>query len=160
MNEPIVPLEPIKGRALLEALGKKPMQVPDLVVNTSVVSGTVQLGKPWYLSKKLWLGVIGLALVLYQTITGKQPETLPEVLDHVAKIASILGVIVPLILAIAHVDAHERKLILEVLGAAADLAKPELTQNEVAKAALVPSNPWPKPEANLAEFDPLSGRKT
>lgn len=109
----------INDGALLALLKKGPK------MDAPTVTGTVHLGKPWYLSKKFLLALLGLALVIYQGVTGKDATSLPEVLDHIGKVAGILGVIVPAILAIAHVDAKERALILDAIGAAADLGKPD-----------------------------------
>lgn len=126
----------INDGALLALLKKGPK------MDAPTVTGTVQLGKPWYLSKKFLLALLGLALVVYQGVTGKTAENLPEVLDHIGKVAGVLGVIVPAILAIAHVDAKERALILDAIGAAADLAK---------------ADPAPASLVTVA-VDPVSGR--
>lgn len=87
------------------------------------VVGTVQIGKPWYLSKKVWLTAIAFAVALYGAITGKglTPE---QVTAHIETTATMIGPILTLVLAIAHVDAKERDLAGSLLDTAKGLDKP------------------------------------
>ena len=108
---------------------------------TLSVTGSVNLGKPWYLSKKVWLAVIGLVAVLVTAITGKA-ETTDQIVVLITKIASIVGIVAPLILSIAHVDGKERELAATIISTAKSLDVPD---------DITPVQPIPVPPA---PYDP------
>ena len=94
---------------------------------TSTTSGVV-VEKPWYLSKKVWLCVIALALAVYQDATGRWANVTPDqIAAHVAATASWLLPILGTILSLAHVDAKTRAaaLISDAVRAAASLESPD-----------------------------------
>src|SRR5690349_17337163 len=85
-----------------------------------LVKGTVQLGKPWWASKKIWIALLGLAAAIVTAYTGKT-ETTADLVVLVTKVASILGVVAPLVLAIAHVDKGERDVATAIIQQFKDL---------------------------------------
>lgn len=89
-----------------------------------LVTGKVQLSKPFYLSKKVWIAALGLAAALYTAITGKV-ETIEQLVMVVTRVAAILGMVIPLVLSIAHVDGKERDLVRAILDTAGTLNKPD-----------------------------------
>lgn len=48
--------------------------------------------KPWYLSKGIWVGVLGLLIVVYNAVPEFLPITLPQIPEFVLGILAALGV--------------------------------------------------------------------
>lgn len=111
-----------------------------------MVTGAVQLNKPWYFSKKMYVGLIGAALGVWVAVTGKPAETLPEVLDKIQTAATVIGPIIALLLAIAKVDLKERDLVMGLFAMAKTIGTPD-DPNAVA-VALQPDAPPPPSVAN------------
>lgn len=109
---------------------------------TLSVTGSVNLGKPWYLSKKVWLAVIGLVAVLVTTITGKT-ETTGQIVAMISQVAGIVSIIAPLILGIAHLDGKERELATQIISTAKSLDVPD---------DVAPVQPIPVPPAPVSPF--------
>lgn len=75
---------------------------------STTVAGVV-VEKPWYLSKKIWLCVIALALALAQELTGKWANVTPDQLvARIAETATWLAPLLGTILSLAHVDGKTR----------------------------------------------------
>lgn len=107
------------ARHILAALGKR-----ERMAASAIVTGTVHLGKPWYLSRKVWLAAIAFGVAIYCAITGKDLSP-DQVAAHVETTATLLAPLITLILAVAHVDASERDLAKSMLETAKNLDKPE-----------------------------------
>ena len=91
------------------------------------VSGVV-VEKPWYLSKKLWLCAIALAVAVVQVATGRWTNVTPvQVEARIAEAATFLLPLLGTILGLAHVDAQTRSaaLIADALKTAATLDQPD-----------------------------------
>ncbi|HVO30226.1 MAG TPA: hypothetical protein VMV18_05805 [bacterium] len=81
--------------------------------------------KPWYLSKKIWLCVIALALALVQEALGRWTNLTPdELAARIAETATWLLPLLGTILSIAHVDGKTRAagVIADALKTAASLS--------------------------------------
>ena len=74
-----------------------------------ITANGVVVEKPWYMSKKVWLCAIALAVAVYQDATGRWANVTPDlVVTKIAETASWLLPILGTIFSIAHVDAKTR----------------------------------------------------
>ena len=89
-----------------------------------ITANGVVVEKPWYMSKKVWLCAIALAVAVYQDATGRWANVTPDmVAGKIAETASWLLPILGTILSLAHVDAKTRAaaLISDAVRTAASL---------------------------------------
>jgi hypothetical protein len=84
----------------------------------------VTIEKPWYLSKKIWLCAIAMAVAVAQDAFGRWTNVTPaQIAAHVAEAATFLIPLLGTILSLAHVDAKTRAaaLLADAISTAASL---------------------------------------
>jgi hypothetical protein len=110
------------------------------------IKGTVHLGKPWYLSKKMWVGLVSAVGVVVSAYFGKA-DTTTALLDKIQRTAGLVLIAAPLIMSITKVDVKERDFVLGLLTMAKTIETPDAPD---AGTVAVPDVVVPNPDGSTA----------